>query len=76
MLGKPKFNHGDEVTFIVEENGKKYELLGNIYIIDSYGTFYDNSDVSYDIMVKSCNPITGDTPCLFKHIREDRVNAK
>lgn len=34
-----------------------------IYIIDKYGTFEDNSDVSYDILVKEEN-------CLYKHINE------
>ena len=35
----------------------------DIYIIDPYGTFEDNSDVSYDIMSEEKN-------CLYKHIQE------
>lgn len=37
-----------------------------IEIIDAFGTFEDNSDVSYDIMVAEEN-------CLYKHIREDFI---
>ena len=74
MLGKPKYNYKDVVSFNISENGKTYTLIGRIYIIDSHGTFMDNSDVSYDIMVeKGDYPIGIGYPCLFKHIREDKV---
>ena len=71
MLGKPKYNHGDEVKFKVKLQDKEYELVGKVEIIDKYGTFEDNSDVSYDIMVEKCP--WNNEPCLFKHFREDRV---
>ena len=57
MKGKPKFKYGDIVEFKIED--KKYK--GSIYIIDPYGTFEDDSDVSYDILVENC---------LYKHINE------
>ena len=72
MLGKPKYNYGDEVKFKVKLRDKEYELVGKVEIIDKYGTFEDNSDVSYDIMVEEGNFPVG-YPCLFKHFSEDRV---
>lgn len=66
MIGKPKFKHGDKVQFKISD-----ELyVGNIYIIDEYGTWDDPSDVSYDIMVDDYNG----APCLFKHITEKLVS--
>lgn len=59
MIGKPKYNVGDNVSFMLQDEKKN----GDIYIIDKYGTFEDNSDVSYDILVKEEN-------CLYKHINE------
>lgn len=63
MKGRPKYGVGDEVTFTIKDVTKQ----GTIYIVDSYGTFEDDSDVSYDIMVLEDNT-------LYKHIREDFVN--
>jgi hypothetical protein len=62
MLGKPKFNLNDVVSFSL--CGKKKQ--GIIYIIDKYGTFFDKSDVSYDIFVEEEN-------MLYKHINENFV---
>lgn len=62
MIGKPKYKVGDQVVF----NIGKLTKLGEIYIVDKFGTFFDDSDVSYDIMVES-------EKCLYKHIREDAV---
>lgn len=62
MLGKPKYNYGDRVKFNV--NGEYKE--GEIAIIDRYGTFFDDSDVSYDILNEEEN-------MLYKHCREDCV---
>ena len=72
MLGKPKYNFNDKVKFSLKYKGEEYTLIGTIDIIDKFGTFEDDSDVSYDIMVNDGDmPIT--YPCLFKHIREDRT---
>lgn len=71
MRGKPKYNYGNKVKFKIIHEGKEYELVGEVYIIDKYGTFEDNSDVSYDIMVDECP--WHNAPCLFKHFREDGV---
>ena len=61
MVGKPKFKEGDKVKFVIDNK----ELIGEVYIIDAYGTFFDDSDVYYDIMVEG-NPYN----TLYKHIKE------
>jgi hypothetical protein len=61
MKGHPKYQYGNLVKF--EFNGEIKE--GTVYIIDKYGTFEDDSDVSYDILVKNENE-----HCLYKHINE------
>lgn len=61
MKGHPKYQYGNLVKF--ELNGEIKE--GIVYIIDKYGTFEDDSDVSYDILVKNENE-----HCLYKHINE------
>lgn len=72
MLGKPKYKLGQVVTFDVDMYNREADKIetmkkeGTIAIIDKYGTFQDDSDVSYDILV-------GDENCLYKHIREDFI---
>lgn len=62
MKGKPKFKVGDEVCF--EFQGKT--KVGVVFVVDAYGTLYDDSDVSYDIMVEKEN-------MLYKHFTEKLV---
>ena len=53
---------------------EKYTLKGHVYIVDAYGTFEQNEESSYDIMVDDGDfPI--EYPCLFKHIRESRLKV-
>ena len=59
--GFPKFNYNDEVKFNLDGEIKK----GIVYVIDKYGTFEDDSDVSYDVLVANENE-----RCLYKHINE------
>lgn len=65
MIGKPRFKYGDVVEFMY--NNEK--IVGTVEIIDSYGTYFDKSNVSYDIM---CDNYKG-KPMFFKHVREDGV---
>ena len=65
MLGKPKYNYSDIVTFRYGDEKKE----GVIAIVDAYGTFMDSSDVSYDIMITAENT-------LYKHVRETYVIEK
>lgn len=69
MIGKPKFKYGDKVKFVLEDK----EYIGEVWIIDKFGTFEDNSDVSYDIMVENYDG--NGNGCLFKHISEREVEA-
>lgn len=67
MLGKPKFKVDDKVSFSV----KGEVITGCVYIVDAWGTFEDDSDVSYDIFVDSCEKFP--EGCLYKHIKECNV---
>lgn len=69
MLGKPKFKIDDVVSFDITDNGQTFTLTGKVYIVDAYGTFEQNEEVSYDIMVEKSH-FSGE-PCLYKHIREN-----
>ena len=70
MLGNPKYNYDDIVSFKIKtEDDVEHTLTGKVYIIDRYGTFEQNEEVSYDIMVDDW----GGQPCLFKHIRESHL---
>ena len=62
MIGKPKYKHGDIVMF----NWNDEEKIGYIYIVDSYGTFEQNEEPSYDVMVEK-------EECLYKHCRESSL---
>ena len=64
MKGHPKYQYGNLVKF--ELNGEIKE--GTVYIIDKYGTFEDDSDVSYDILVNNEKEY-----CLYKHINEKYI---
>ena len=66
MKGHPKFNYNDEVKFNLDGEIKK----GIVYVIDKYGTFEDDSDVSYDVLVENENG-----KCLYKHINENFLIA-
>lgn len=67
MVGKPKFKQDEEVLFAFPMEEGMRTLKGTIYIIDAYGTFFDDSDVSYDILVEEMNT-------LFKHVPEKDVH--
>lgn len=71
-IGNPKYTYDDEVSFVIEDKDNTYTLTGKVYIIDSYGTFEQNDEPSYDVMVNEGEyPII--YPCLFKHIRESQI---
>ena len=75
MIGHPKYDYNDLVEFDIVYENKTYTLQGRIEIIDRYGTFEQNKDVSYDIMVNE-SPFHNNEPCLYKHIIETRVRKK
>lgn len=65
-VGRPKFYKGETVLFYHDNGKEKLEHYGKIEIIDSYGTFGQYKEVSYDIMGL-------DERSLFKHIVESDV---
>ena len=69
MLGKPKFKVGDHVQFDMWYRNEKMTVYGYVYIIDRFGTFKNDTDVSYDIM-------THDNRFLYKHIGEKSVQSQ
>lgn len=60
---KPKYKINDEVSF--EFEGKIY--IGKIHIVDTFGTFTQHDEPSYDVMVDDWYD---GKQCLVKHIRE------
>ena len=70
MLGNPKFKVNDRVKFRIIVNGVKEEMEGVVAIVNSYGTFFQNEEPSYDIMVEH---FLGGEKTLVKHIRESDV---
>ena len=71
MIGKPKYEFGDTVVFSVVHDDYKLSLMGVVYIVDAYGTFEQNEEPSYDVMV--ANGLSDGVPCLYKHIRESEI---
>lgn len=71
MIGKPKFKKDEMVKFKLSDNKKNYVFEGKILIVDAYGTFEQNEEVSYDILVEG--KFVCETPCLVKHVRESDV---
>ena len=76
MIGKPKYNCTDFVKFKLQDK----EYVGEVWIVDKYGTWEDPSDVSYDILVEDAFKEGDehykpgkDNSCLFKHISESLV---
>lgn len=70
IIGKSVLNRGDKVGFYITPYKEKKEIfcIGNVEIIDSYGTFEQNEEPSYDIMVENFN--NSGERCLVKHVRE------
>lgn len=62
MIGKPKFKEHETVSFTCNGETK----IGKVFTVDRFGTFFDRSDVSYDVMVEEEN-------MLYKHITENLV---
>ena len=69
-LGKPKYKAGEEVCLVWGKD-KNQEAKGRICIIDAYGTWEQQKEVSYDILgSKSEEP---NKRILFKHIKESEI---
>lgn len=68
MKGFPKYKLGDKVHFEITTADKTYSEDGEIVVVDKYGTFEDNSDVSYDIKLEDGT--------WWKHINEKYVSLQ
>jgi hypothetical protein len=62
MIGKPKYTYGDQVK--ISYYGK--ETVGTIVIVDAYGTFEQNDEPSYDVMIEAENTV-------WKHVNESWI---
>lgn len=71
MLGNPKFKVNDKVKFRIIVNGFEEEMEGTIGIVDAYGTFFQNEEPSYDIMVEGF--LGGKEAMFVKHIPESDI---
>lgn len=71
MLGMPKYKKDDLVTFKFSRRDQEIVLTGKIYIIDPFGTFFQDEEASYDIMAP--DPWNGGEMCLFKHVPESYI---
>ena len=68
MKGFPKYKIGDKVHFELTIEGKKDSENGEVVVVDKYGTFGDDSDVSYDIELEDGT--------WWKHINEKYVSLQ
>lgn len=70
--GKPSCKRGEKVGFYLTPYGEEDEkfFMGTVEIIDSYGTFEQDEEPSYDILVKEFN---GGSDTLVKHVRESEI---
>ena len=68
MRGFPKFNIGDKVHFELTFNNEKYSEDGEIVVVDKHGTWFDDSDVSYDVKLENGS--------WWKHINEKFVTLR
>ena len=70
--GKPACKEGELVGFYLIPYGEKDEQFfkGTVEIIDKYGTFEQNEEPSYDILVENFNE---KGPTLVKHVRESEI---
>lgn len=67
-IGQPVLKMGDKVGTYLTIHGNEIFCIGTVEIIDSYGTFEQNEEPSYDIMVNNFN--NSGERCLVKHVRQ------
>lgn len=80
MIGHPKYTYNDVVTFKcdITGDGSLVDVVGTVEVVDSYGTFFDDSDVQYDVLGTfhhtddEGNQIVSD-PIFFKHVHEGEL---
>ena len=67
-LGQPLYDYDDPVMFsLQDQEGNFVTKHGIVVVVDAYGTFFQNQEASYDIMVPSENGT------WYKHVSEPYV---
>lgn len=67
IAGHPLFKEGDRVKF---RFGSEV-FVGSVAIVDAWGTFFQDEEPSYDILVPSFRG--SDKPVLWKHCAESNI---
>lgn len=62
-MKQPSYKRGDTVVFEWQDDLE----IGEVYIVDAYGTFESPGEPSYDIMVGEA---------LYKHVPESEIVGK
>lgn len=73
MIGKPKYKMGDKVSFTLRDDNDIFNCEGEIWVVDAYGTFRQNTEPSYDIMVENWR--NSGTQMFVKHIEESLIDT-
>ena len=68
MKGFPKYKIGDKIHFEFTVEDKKYSENGEVVVVDKNGTWFDDSDVSYDIKLEDGS--------WWKHISEKYISLR
>lgn len=66
--GRPRYNRGEKVDFWSNIGSSRIKLVGNIEIVDRYGSYERPDEPSYDIYA-----YYDDRNILFKHVPETDV---
>ncbi len=69
VVGKPVLKRGDKVGIYSMVDTEDMFFEGTVEKVDAYGTFFQNEEPSYDILVTDY-PGSMDGRCLMKHNRE------
>ena len=69
---KPAFKHGQVVKFRLHEGDWVSEVIGTVEIVDEFGTFEQNVEPSYDVLVRDAYT---DQFYLYKHLRQHDLTA-
>ena len=59
-MAQVKFEYGDWVSFKLHQpNSDPIKIVGQVAIVDTFGTFFQNEEPSYDVYADHC---------LYKHL--------
>ena len=67
MIGNPKYKCGDKVRFTIKEG----TFEGYVRIVDEWGTFENDTEPSYNILVEDFKG----GQCIFSHVAEHLIEG-